>query len=72
MTFTNSTSAAITFATPTVSSNKFRAASTCTTVAVGAKCSVSVTYYPGNTGSTTGTLSMGSDAPNAPHSVRLN
>lgn len=50
----------------------FAAAADCgATLAAGASCTVDVTFTPTAAGFRTGTLTIGSDAPNAPHEVAL-
>ena len=55
-TIKNNGSASVTVSRPTVSSTKYRASSTCGTLAPGASCTASVTYYSTLAGSKTGTV----------------
>jgi P pilus assembly chaperone PapD len=71
VTFTNTTASRITFIQASLSSAKFGQANTCGEVAPGASCTATVTYYPQNSGSTTGTFTVTSTAPNSPHVVTL-
>lgn len=69
--FTNNTPKRITFIQASTSSAKFGQTNNCGEVAPGAKCTSTVTYYPTNSGSAAGTLTLTSTAPNSPHVVNL-
>ena len=71
VTFTNNTGVRVTFITASMSSAKFGQSNNCGEVAPGASCTATVTYYPTNSGSDTGTLTLTSTAPNSPHVVNL-
>ena len=71
VTFTNKTSKTVQFIRATMSSGKFQQTNDCDAVAPGASCQARVTYYPSNSGSTNGTLTVTSDAPNSPHVITL-
>jgi hypothetical protein len=71
VTFTNNTGTRITFITASLSSGKYSQSNNCGEVAVGASCTATVIYYPANSGSDTGTLTLTSTAPNSPHVVNL-
>ena len=71
VTYTNRTSAKVTFIKATLSSAKFGQTNNCGEVAPGASCTATVTYYPGNGGSSNGTLTITSTAPNSPHVLSL-
>ncbi|HUP30949.1 MAG TPA: right-handed parallel beta-helix repeat-containing protein, partial [Usitatibacter sp.] len=71
ITYTNNTSVMVTFIRATMSSGMFGQSNSCADIAPGASCTATVTYYPGNSGSTTGTLTLTSSAPNSPHVVSL-
>jgi hypothetical protein len=71
VTVTNTTTATVTFGKGVLSSTKYGQKSACTQVAPGASCTVQVTYYPVNAGSTSATLTFTSNAPNSPHVVTL-
>ena len=71
VTFTNKTGKTVQFIKAAMSSGKFQQTNNCDAVAAGASCQANVTYYPGNSGSTTGTLTVTSDAPNSPHVITL-
>jgi len=64
--FTNNTTAAVRFSRVTATSTRFRVTSACSTLAVGASCVVTVAYTPSGTGSSMGTLTVTSNAPNRP------
>ena len=70
--FTNQTAVSVTFRNPSVTSNRFRISSGCGTVLPGKSCTVNITYSPRNKGTTSGTFSIQSTAPNSPHTVKLN
>jgi hypothetical protein len=71
VTYTNNTSAKVTFIKATMSSAKFSQANNCGEVAVGASCTATITYSPGNSGTDPGSLTITSTAPNSPHVVTL-
>jgi hypothetical protein len=71
VTFTNKTGKTVQFIRASMSSGKYQQTNNCDAVAVGASCQAKVTYYPSNSGSTTGTLTVTSDAPNSPHVITL-
>jgi hypothetical protein len=71
VTYTNNTGSRVTFIQASMSSARFGQANTCGDVAPGASCSATVTYYPTNSGSDSGTFTMKSTAPNSPHVVSL-
>jgi hypothetical protein len=71
VTYTNNTGSRVTFVQASISSARFGQANTCGDVASGASCSATVTYYPTNSGSDSGTFTMTSTAPNSPHAVIL-
>ncbi len=71
VTFTNNTSTKVTFIQASMSSTKFGQTNNCGEVAAGASCTASVTYYPSNSGSTSGTYTLTSTAPDSPHVVTL-
>ncbi|HEV2348783.1 MAG TPA: choice-of-anchor D domain-containing protein [Terriglobia bacterium] len=71
VTVTNNSSAALTISSITASGD-FAQTSTCgTSVAVGASCTISVTFSPTATGSRVGTLTINDNAPNSPQTVAL-
>ena len=69
--FTNNTGGTVTFIQASMTSGKFGQTNNCGDVAAGGSCTVTFTYYPDNSGSTTGTFTMTSTAPNSPHTVSL-
>ena len=71
VTYTNNTSGTVTFIQASMSSAKFMQTNNCGEVAPGASCTSTITYYPSNTGSSSGTLTLTSTAPNSPHVVSL-
>jgi hypothetical protein len=71
VTYTNKTSTTVQFIQASMSSGKFGQTNNCDAVAPGASCSATVTYYPRNSGSTSGTFTMTSTAPNSAHVVNL-
>jgi hypothetical protein len=71
VTYTNNTGVKVTFIQASISSGKFQQTNNCGEVAAGASCRATVTYYKGNSGSTTATFTMTSTAPNSPHRVTL-
>lgn len=74
-TFTNSTTAAVTITSITISganSSDFAETNTCgNSVAVGASCAISVTFTPTATGTRTATIYVTDNAANSPQSVTL-
>lgn len=70
VTVTNSGQAALTVSSVTVTGD-FSETNTCSTVAAGANCAVSVTFKPTATGARTGTLSIADNASGSPQSVSL-
>ncbi len=71
VTYTNNTGAKVTFIQASMTSTRFGQTNTCGEVAPGASCTATVTYYPTNSGSDTGTFTVTSTAPNSPHVVSL-
>ncbi len=71
VTYTNNTSATVTFIQASMSSTKFGQTNNCGEVAPGASCTANVTFYPGNGGTDSGTFTVTSTAPNSPHTVSL-
>ncbi|HET7729058.1 MAG TPA: hypothetical protein VFK48_03400 [Usitatibacter sp.] len=71
VTYTNNTGAKVTFIQASISSTKFGQTNNCGDVPAGGSCTATVTYYPTNSGATTGTFTMTSTAPNSPHLVSL-
>ena len=71
VTYTNTSSTRVTFIQASMSSAKFGQTNNCNEVAPGASCTATVTFYPTNSGSTTGTFTVTSTAPNSPHVVSL-
>ncbi len=71
VTYTNNTSSKVTFIQASMTSTRFGQTNNCSEVAPGASCSATVTYYPTNGGSDTGTFTVTSTAPNSPHVVSL-
>jgi hypothetical protein len=75
VTITNSGTSAVTMTSLTIggtNSADFTGTSTCTTsLAVGASCSVSMTFKPGATGARSGTLSIADSATGSPQVVSL-
>src|SRR5206468_1770224 len=51
--------------------DQFAQTNTCTTVAAGGSCTVSVTFSPTTTGAKTASVSIASNAAGSPHSVAL-
>jgi hypothetical protein len=72
VTYTNNTGSRVTFIQASMSSTRFGQTNNCGEVAPGGSCTATVTYYPTNSGSDTGTFTMTSTAPNSPHVVSLN
>jgi hypothetical protein len=72
VTYTNNTGVKVTFIQASMSSTRFGQANNCGEVAPGGSCTATVTYYPTNSGSDTGTFTMTSTAPDSPHVVSLN
>jgi hypothetical protein len=71
VTYTNNTGVKVTFIQASMSSTRFGQTNNCGEVAPGASCMATVTYYPTNSGSDSGTFTMTSTAPNSPHVVSL-
>jgi hypothetical protein len=71
VTYTNNTGARVTFIQASMSSTRFGQTNNCGEVAPGASCTATVTYYPTNSGSDSGTFTMTSTAPNSPHVVSV-
>jgi uncharacterized repeat protein (TIGR02543 family) len=71
VTYTNDTNVKVTFISASVSSARFGQTNNCGELAPGAKCTATVTYYPANSGSDTGTLTITSTAPNSTHVLNL-
>jgi len=69
--YTNNMAVPVTFARASLSSTRYGQVNTCGTVPPGASCIATVTYYPLNSGSDTGTLTLTSTAPNSPHVANL-
>jgi hypothetical protein len=72
VTFTNNTSVKVTFIQASMTSGKFGQTNNCGEVAPGGSCTATVTYYPTNSGSMSGTFTVTSNAPNSPHAISLN
>jgi hypothetical protein len=74
VTVTNTGTATLTVGTPTVggpAAADFTVTNACTTVEVGASCSVTVGFTPGATGTRTASLTVPSDDPDSPRTVSL-
>jgi P pilus assembly chaperone PapD len=71
VTFRNDTGSKVTFIQASISSGKFQQSNNCGEVAAGSSCTATVTYYPGNGGSSTATFTMTSTASNSPTRVTL-
>jgi hypothetical protein len=71
VTYTNNSSTKVTFIQASMSSAKFGQTNNCDEVAPGASCTAVVTFYPTNSGPTSGTFTVTSTAPNSPHVVSL-
>ena len=71
VTYTNNTGAKVTFIRASMSSARYMQTNNCGEVLPGKSCSVTITYYPGNSGPDSGTFTMTSTAPNSPHTVAL-
>jgi hypothetical protein len=72
VTLTNNGTATLNITSITISGDYAISANTCgSTLAVGAKCKVSVTFTPTTTGTRTGTLSFNDNAPGSPQTVAL-
>jgi len=69
--FTNNTSKTVTFIQASMTSARFGQSNNCGEVAPGKSCTATVTYYPTNSGSDSGTFTVTSTAPNSPHQVAL-
>jgi hypothetical protein len=72
VTYTNNTGVKVTFIQASMSSTRYGQTNNCGEVAPGGSCTATITYYPTNSGSDTGTFTMTSTAPNSPHVVSLN
>jgi hypothetical protein len=72
VTYTNNTGVKVTFIQASMSSTRFGQTNNCGEVAPGGSCTATVTYYPTNSGSDSGTFTMTSTAPNSPHALSLN
>jgi hypothetical protein len=71
VTYTNNTGSKVTFIAASMTSARYGQSNTCGEVAAGSSCTATVTYYPTNSGSDTGTFTVTSTAPNSPHVVNL-
>lgn len=72
VTYTNKSSTKVVFMQATMSSTKYMQTNTCTVdILPGQSCTATITYYPQYGGTTSGTLTMTSSAPNSPHVVSL-
>src|SRR6202008_3864918 len=71
VTYTNNTGSRVTFMQASMSSARYGQTNNCGEVAAGSSCTATVTYYPTNSGSDTGTFTVTSSAPNSPHVVSL-
>ncbi len=71
VTYTNNTGVKVTFIQASMSSARYGQTNNCGEVAAGGTCTATITYYPGNTGSDSGTFTVTSTAPNSPHVVSL-
>jgi hypothetical protein len=71
VTYTNNTGSRITFIQASMTSARYGQTNNCGEVAAGSSCTATVTYYPTNSGSDTGTFTVTSTAPNSPHVVSL-
>ncbi len=71
VTFTNHSGAKVTFIRASMSSARYMQTNTCGDVPAGGSCSATITYYPAYTGSSSGTFTVTSTAPNSPHRISL-
>jgi len=75
ITLTNNQKVTLNFTSITVNgadSGDFAQINTCGSLAVGAKCTVSVTFTPSATGHRSATLALTDSAPNSPQTAALN
>ena len=72
VTLTNNQNVALTFTSIATAAPFAISSNSCgTSIAAGARCSVSVTFHPTATGAVTGALTFTDSAPNSPQTVTL-